>query len=121
MGKEGIDILNDVVYITMIIMGSMTGKSRKYYARRARRSGRKGERAGSVTRPECHEKAVARGFPDRNSDNGHRKSRLFPMGNCNELFKMLYNSGLYILKGCLGASHAFFYRDGPDASFLFTA
>ncbi len=32
MGKEGINILNDVVYITASIMGSIEGKSREYYA-----------------------------------------------------------------------------------------
>lgn len=103
MGKEGINILNDVVYITSFIMGSIAGKSRKYYARRARWSGRKGGRAGSISRPECPEKAAARGILDRNSGNGHRKSRLIPIGNCNESFKMLYNSGLYILEGGLDA------------------
>ena len=35
MGKEGINILNDVVYITVFIMGSIGGKSREYYAIRA--------------------------------------------------------------------------------------
>lgn len=35
MGKEGINILNDVVYITAFIMGSIEGKSREYYAIRA--------------------------------------------------------------------------------------
>ena len=35
MGREGINILNDVVYITISIMGSIEGKSREYYARRA--------------------------------------------------------------------------------------
>jgi hypothetical protein len=35
MGKEGINILNDVVYITASIMGSIEGKSREYYAIRA--------------------------------------------------------------------------------------
>lgn len=35
MGKEGINILNDVVYITDSIMGSIKGKSREYYAIRA--------------------------------------------------------------------------------------
>jgi hypothetical protein len=32
MGKVGINILNDVVYITTSIMGSIEGKSREYYA-----------------------------------------------------------------------------------------
>jgi hypothetical protein len=32
MGKEGINILNDVVYITASIMGYIEGKSREYYA-----------------------------------------------------------------------------------------
>jgi hypothetical protein len=32
MGKEGINILNDVVYITYTIMGSIEGKSRETYA-----------------------------------------------------------------------------------------
>ena len=35
MGKVGINILNDVVYITASIMGSIEGKSREYYAIRA--------------------------------------------------------------------------------------
>jgi hypothetical protein len=35
MGKEGINILNDVVYITYFIMGSIAGKSREYCAGRA--------------------------------------------------------------------------------------
>jgi len=35
MGKEGINILNDVVYITDTIMGPIEGKSREYYAIRA--------------------------------------------------------------------------------------
>jgi hypothetical protein len=35
MGKEGINILNDVVYITASIMGSIEGKSREYCAGRA--------------------------------------------------------------------------------------
>jgi hypothetical protein len=35
MGKEGINILNDVVYITSSIMGSIEAKSREYYAIRA--------------------------------------------------------------------------------------
>jgi hypothetical protein len=84
MGKEGINILNDVVYITEYIMGSIEGKSREYCARRACFICQKGGSAGPVSRPECPEKAVARGFPERNSGNGHRKSRLFPIGNCNE-------------------------------------
>jgi hypothetical protein len=32
MGKEGINILDDVVYITAFIMGPIEGKSREYYA-----------------------------------------------------------------------------------------
>jgi hypothetical protein len=35
MGKEGINILNDVVYITAYIMGSIAGKSREYCAGRS--------------------------------------------------------------------------------------
>ena len=32
MGKEGINILNDVVYITVSILCPIDGKSREYYA-----------------------------------------------------------------------------------------
>jgi len=99
MGKEGINILNDVVYITASIMVSIEGKSREYYARPACFICRKGRKTGSVSRPECPEKAVARGFPDRISGNGHRKFSFFPIGNCPQSFKMLYNSSLYIVKG----------------------
>jgi hypothetical protein len=99
MGKEGINILNDVVYITSTIMVSIEGKSREYYARSACLICRKGGKTGSGSRPECPEKAVARGFPDRISGNGHRKFGFFPMGNCPQSFKMLYNSRLYIVKG----------------------
>jgi hypothetical protein len=77
MGKEGINILNDVVYITASIMVSIEGKSREYYARSACLICRKGGKTGSGSRPECPEKAVARGFPDRISGNGHRKFSFF--------------------------------------------
>jgi hypothetical protein len=98
-GKEGINILKDVVYITAFIMGSIAGKSREYCARPACLICRKGGKTGSGSRPECPEKAVARGFPDRISGNGHRKFSFFPIGNCPQSFKMLYNSSLYIVKG----------------------
>jgi len=48
MGKEGINILNDVVYITASIMVSIEGKSREYYARPACLICRKGGKQGLV-------------------------------------------------------------------------
>ena len=52
MGKEGINILNDVVYITASIMGSIAGKSREYCAGRADvplQSAEVGEKGGNCT------------------------------------------------------------------------
>jgi hypothetical protein len=48
MGKEGINSLNDVVYITLFIMVSIEGKSREYYARAAWLICRKGGKQGLV-------------------------------------------------------------------------
>ena len=75
MGREGINILNDVVYITASIMGSIEGKSREYCAGRAdgetsdpvavcRLRGRAGaEGQAALTRIRKKE-AVNQGFPD---------------------------------------------------------